>query len=1367
VSAYDRLSNSERRIHLWDNVNETTDNLEDAYTIGGGLDPTQIPRLVTPLVLVRWLDQDDGEAPSAKHPARAIPQELQWREWSGGTAQEISHALTALSRLAQPAQTANESGIINVALADSLRRIAHMQQRVLKEAVRWVAALPMKSALDRRNALTRFDQLIVRTAASHDVLRATPPALTGLMAALADAQPGETVLDPYFGRSSLLAAAWRRAQRDSGAAGSSRHPLLEVWGLEINPDAYLVGLTRLLLSGATTAKLFLSDATASGGQTGLPDAFDVILTNPPIGQRPNRIPRFREPPIIAPNQVGDFVEQVLKLLKPRGRAVIAVHDAFLFRGGADRENRRRLVEQGHIQAVVGLPPGIFMPHTSAGGSLLILRKDRRGDQLRMADASPFFEARQGRKQPVLNQVMTQQLAQMVRAPILRTPSALPLQIDPSGLQTGRLSRSVWDVSMRDLAAADWDLTPRRRDKGGLDDALVVLREAIGDKASTTTLGAIVEVIPGRVVALSDLDKSPVGDSQPGYVRIKDLGRGRIRGVTGWIRSPATFDEATRLRRDDVLLSRSGTVGKVALIRDRGVGAVPSAGLYILRPSSNEIDSRFLVAYLSSPVCQQWLAARRRGAAIQTINRDTLAQLPVPLPPLQLQALAANRFESAGADVFESLTRRAGSQSLEQLTPFLTHLIHLVPVSGEGVAAAPSLERLPELLSLLARTRNLLVHAFENAADARAPLTLLLDVATRLRGADRLPQGPSLLAVIQEARQGFEQAETEMLLQERQAEVEASRASLQRSLPGLANESTQTSLFGQPESESASSDRRNLARVALTLAERLRAWMGAVAKGLLSDVRVRVVSDIPTFAAGSSAELTVSILNEGTLPLRTFRMETEPQWGSTRVDLIPEAGAVQFTLRGKVPTAPGAFLLIFRWTARKLDGSNVTGETQLSFEVRDPTDNERVTDEQLGDNPYVTGTPLSSKYGSEMFFGREALIERITRQIVTHGNVILLEGNRRAGKTSILRHLEGKNVVRGWLAVYADLQGAEGAANVVGVPTPSVFREFAGSIAKALVTEGIDAPLPDGRVIPAGGQLLGIGKACRDGISDEAPFSDFRGYLEIVLHTLAEKGLGLLLMLDEFDKLQEGIDRGVTSPQVPDNIRFMIQTYPRCSAILTGSRRLKRLREEYWSALYGLGISVPVTALNPQDAKRVVLEPVRGRLVYSPEAVDRVLVLTACQPYLLQCLCNRIFELAASTQVRSITLNEVEKSAAGLVKDNEHFANLWDYAAQGSNLGRCRRQYVLSLCADAFRQGSDPDFNALREILAQRGVETGDEALAADLDYLRELDLIVFEGAQGNKRYRLAIPLMADWIEQQHDRTVVQSRAMTEAEEESE
>src|SRR5262249_3025565 len=154
---------------------------------------------------------------------------------------------------------------------------------------------------------------------------------------------------------------------------------------------------------------------------------------------------------------------------------------------------------------------------------------------------------------------------------------------------------------------------------------------------------------------------------------------------------------------------------------------------------------------------------------------------------------------------------------------------------------------------------------------------------------------------------------------------------------------------------------------------------------------------------------------------------------------------------------------------------------------------------------------------------------------------------------------------------------------------------------------------------------------------------------------------VLLMLDEFDKLQEGIDSGVTSPQVPENIRHILQHHQALSAILTGSRRLKRLREEYWSALFGLGYRLGISALPLDDARRLVTEPVSERLRYLPTARDRVVELCAAQPFLIQSICNRIFERAAEWGDRTITVEAVDQAASETVLDNEHFQTLWDYA----------------------------------------------------------------------------------------------------------
>jgi type I restriction enzyme M protein len=612
---------------------------------------------------------------------------------------------------------------------------------------------------------------------------------------------------------------------------------------------------------------------------------------------------------------------------------------------------------------------------------------------------------------------------------------------------------------------------------------------------------------------------------------------------------------------------------------------------------------------------------------------------------------------------------------------------------------------------------------EISSQAARWLLPLTEALLPMSGVTQIPPGPGLLSVLQDAERGLVSA-------------------LEQATGHLPSESQ-----------------------ARAVAERLRDWLRAAIAALSDAAGLGVRSGPASLAAGSFVEFSVELQNDGVLPLRNVLVETEPDWGGAKLPYLPERGVFSINLRADVPKKPGQLSVRLKWTARTLAGQTKSGEVELPFRIAAAELTAAMEGVELGGSPYVTGSPLEPQHGHDVFFGREELIGQIRRQILANGNVVLLEGNRRAGKTSILKHIEGSTAIPGWLAVYSSLQGAEGAAQAVGVPTAEVFRVIAGSIATALTKIGVETPLPDGKVIAAGKPAFGVARACREGIGGDSPFADFRDYLDLVLSVMEPLGLGLVLMLDEFDKLQEGIDNGVTSPQVPENIRFLIQTYPKFSAILTGSRRLKRLREEYWSALYGLGTSFSVTALDTQSARRVVIQPVRDKLTFSNEAVERVIEVTARQPYLMQCLCNRVFHYAVQTKSRSITLGIVNDAAKALVRDNEHFASLWDYASVGPKSGRHRRHLILLLCAQNFKKSTHISFGALHEQMAQTGVDVDDEALDADLAHLRELELVDFSGEIGDGQYHLAIPLMADWIEQQQDAEVVASRARAEAEEE--
>jgi type I restriction enzyme M protein len=1288
-------------------------------------------------LLLRWADLQDAEQEAmAVFEDRSylplLPPALQWRQWSEIAApQEMAERLQQLVREISRVRSDVDhplSAYLAI-LAAPLQRILKVNFFYLQDFVRWVGELPFETVSERRELLDTFDQLLVETREPQDGIFASPLSVSRVMAALGNPRAGERVYDPCFGSGGFLVEAWRQAQRTRGdghRAGPG--PLLDISGVERNADAFLIGLTRMLLAGIDAPRLVMGDALERDLVTSPSrEGFDLVLADPPWGARDSsRYGRetsgYGQYAFPTNDYAGLFVQHALAQLKAQGRAVVVVPEGFLYRGGAERDLRRSLVEAGQIEAVVGLPAGTYSPFTQLKSCLLILSKQGGASAVRMVDAAPFFETRSGSKAPYLRVDIARELANEVMRPELRPARSLSPGVLEEMPGTGRHTRAIWEVALDELAASDWDLTPRRREEGGLEDLLIGLHEALGE-AAMRRLDQIVEVTAGRSVKAAYLQDEPDGPRPIGYLRIKDLSQGRISRPTSWL-VPDLADTERRwaIAPGDVLLSRSGTIGKVAVVRNGAIGAVAANGLYVLRADPTQVDPGFLLAYLASPATQNWLAARARGSVIQHLNRPVLDALPILLPPLAMQARAAAQYRDFGGDVFSFLAQASGSSEADRLGTWLAELNQRIPSFSEGLDATPALVLLEPLVAL-AKTADRWIRDELIGASASRWVQPLSQALAAIEGLSQVPQGPSLLNLLQEAERAFARA------------------------------------------QEAASGHLPMESQARSVAEMLARWMQSSVDDLVGVSRLDVRTDMGELHAGTLAEFSVDVINVGLLPLRAIRVDSSPDWGFAEAAFLAENSALVLHLRGDVAKQPGTLPLHLRWSARNLNGSEVDGSVELAFPVVDVQGTQRPAAVELGANPYVMGSPLEPRHGHLVFFGRTGLIEQIGSQVSTHGNVILLEGNRRAGKTSILKHLEGRTAIPGWLAVYTSLQGAEGAECMAGVPTAEIFREMARTIATAATTLDINVRLPDGRDVAKGSKPFGIARACHEGIGADAPFVDFREYLEYILSVLEPLGLGLLLMLDEFDKLQEGIDNGVTSPQVPENIRFLIQNYPKFSAILTGSRRLKRLREEHWSALYGLGTSISVSTLDAESARRVVTEPVRDLLTYSREGVERVVALTASQPYLIQCLCNRVFEYAAKSKARSITLSIVNEVAADLVRDNEHFASLWDYAGKGPKTGRCRRQLILLMCAQGFKRGTHVSFVTLHEQLAQAGIEVEDEALDADMAYLRELELIDLIGEIGNGRYRLAIPMMGDWIEQQQDAEVVKSRARVEAEEE--
>jgi type I restriction enzyme M protein len=246
-----------------------------------------------------------------------------------------------------------------------------------------------------------------------------------------------------------------------------------------------------------------------------------------------------------------------------------------------------------------------------------------------------------------------------------------------------------------------------------------------------------------------------------------------------------------------------------------------------------------------------------------------------------------------------------------------------------------------------------------------------------------------------------------------------------------------------------------------------------------------------------------------------------------------------------------------------------------------------------------------------------------------------------------------------------------------------------------------------------------------------------------------------LLLDEFDKVQSGIESGITSPQVPDNFRDLFHTYPQVSAILTGAQLMKRLRREYFNPLFGIGQPILIGPLDPIAARDLVVKPVQGSLVFSDSARDWIVEACACQPFLIQHICSRVFDICASSKEVNVTTDTAKKAAEIWLKTDTHFDTIWR-----DDIHDPRRQYVAWVIYE-LQSGPDPvTFDLIRQVLEKRELY-GSTALTGYLEDLRDLVVIRQQEKDRMHTYSIGIPLFAEWLRVRIDPAQYLTKAVNE------
>ena len=443
----------------------------------------------------------------------------------------------------------------------------------------------------------------------------TPRHIIDFIVRLVDPQKQETVLDPACGTAGFLISAYKYilAQNSNGQpgdrlSGDERARLMESFcGYDISPDMVRLSRANLYLHGFANPRIHEYDTLTSEDRWD--ERYDVIMANLPFmsptgGIRPHN--RFS---IKAKRSEVLFVDYIAEHLHVGGRAGVIVPEGIIFQGQNAYKALRRMLVQGYLWCVVSLPGGVFNPYSGVKTSVLLLDKGlaRRTDEILFVkvEADGFDLGAQRRP------IERNDLPEAERAIAAWKGGDRPA--------AGGIAHTV--SRQRILESADVSLSgDRYRDNG--------LRASI--HWPTVRLG---DILLRKPQYGSGAAKAPF-DGQVRYIRITDIDDdGNLKGDE--IVSPSIHEAHCLLVKDDLLIARSGSVGRAYL--HRVDGQYQYAGYLIrFRIDAAKALPTFVFYLTKSSYYRQWIETYRKSGTLSNINAQEYSSLEFPLPPPDVQ-----------------------------------------------------------------------------------------------------------------------------------------------------------------------------------------------------------------------------------------------------------------------------------------------------------------------------------------------------------------------------------------------------------------------------------------------------------------------------------------------------------------------------------------------------------------------------------------------------------------------------------------------------------------------------------------------------------------------------------------------------------
>jgi type I restriction enzyme M protein len=209
----------------------------------------------------------------------------------------------------------------------------------------------------------------------------TPAEVVRLLVQITKPKEGNTIYDPTVGSGGFLIQSYQYV-KEQGQDPNDLH----LYGQDSNGTVWSICNMNMILHNITRFTIENGDTLANPMilDNGQVRKFDRVLANPPFSQNYSRANmkfpnRFRE---WAPEKGKKadlmFVQHMLASLKPNGHMATIMPHGVLFRGGKEKLIRELLINDDVIEAIIGLPSGLFYG-TGIPACVLVCNKNKPDD----------------------------------------------------------------------------------------------------------------------------------------------------------------------------------------------------------------------------------------------------------------------------------------------------------------------------------------------------------------------------------------------------------------------------------------------------------------------------------------------------------------------------------------------------------------------------------------------------------------------------------------------------------------------------------------------------------------------------------------------------------------------------------------------------------------------------------------------------------------------------------------------------------------------------------------------------------------------------------------------------------------------------